>query len=116
VPKVYVEVNEQNEVIGWGTSRGTETELEFEIEPEHLFFVENPFFFKVINGVLTFSDETRKNRRQERRNRREIRELREYLKETDFYFIRKIDEGTAIPDAIKQRRLEARTRLRELGL
>lgn len=115
--QVYVEVNELGEVIGWATSRGTPTELEIEIEDGHPFYTENPFFFKVRDGAfLELSDTVRKARRQERRNRREIRELRAYLTETDFYWIRKLDEGTEIPLEVKEKRLAARTRLKELGL
>lgn len=115
--QVFVEVNENNEVIGWAFSRGSETELEIEIEEGHPFFTENPFFFVVRDGAfLDLSDAVKKARRQERKNRREIRELREYLKETDFYWIRKLDEGTEIPVGVKDKRLAARTRLKELGL
>lgn len=115
--QVFVEVNDKGEVIGWATSRGSETEIEIEIEEDHPFHTENPFFFKVRDGAfLELSDTVRKARRQERKNRREIRELREYLKETDFYWIRKMDEGTEIPVEVTNKRLAARTRLRELGL
>jgi hypothetical protein len=117
MPKVYVEVNEKNEVIGWATSRGSETEIEIEIDEAHPFFNESPFFFKVKDGKTLEKDETlQQTIRKDRSNRLEIRELKEFLKESDFYFIRKMDEGTEIPVDIRQKRLAARKRLKDLGL
>lgn len=115
--QVFVEVNDKGEVISWSTSRGTETELEIEIEEDHPFFSENPFFFKVRDGAfLEYSETVKTSRRQDRSNRRETRELQDYLKETDFYYIRKLEEGTEIPADIKGKRTAARNRLKQLGL
>ena len=49
-----------------------------------------------------------------RRNPEQVRrEAREYLKSTDWYTARLVDEGTAIPDHIKAKRAEARATLRQ---
>ena len=41
-------------------------------------------------------------------NYERLRECEDYLKETDWYVLRYIDEGTPIPDDIKKQRHEAR--------
>ena len=49
-----------------------------------------------------------------RRNPEQVRsEARDYLKSTDWYTARLVDEGTAIPDHIKAKRAEARATLRK---
>jgi hypothetical protein len=114
--KIYIETNTEGEVISWATTRGNERETELEIEDGHPFFYRNPFFFKVVNGILAESEETKLKRRKERSDRNEIRDLKHLLAETDFYFIRKLDDNTPVPTDIQVKRQEARRRLRELGL
>jgi hypothetical protein len=46
----------------------------------------------------------------------EIEEMIAYLNETDFYYIRQMDNGKSIPADVKQKRDEIRKRLVELGL
>lgn len=43
-----------------------------------------------------------------------IGELQSYLRETDWYAIRQADEGTPIPDVIKQKRHDAREEISAL--
>ncbi|MFY9088964.1 hypothetical protein [Arcobacter aquimarinus] len=44
----------------------------------------------------------------------EIQELKQYLKETDFYYLRKMETGEDIPIDIVEKRLNTRLRIREL--
>ena len=114
--KVFVETNELGQVIGWATSRGSDTEIELDLDDSHPFLAKNQFFFTLKDGVLT-EDETRKQDvRQKRKDRKEINDLKQTLADTDFYFIRKMDENTEIPDDVKAKRKAARKRLKELGL
>lgn len=46
----------------------------------------------------------------------EVADLIAYLNETDWYFVRSLDSGKAIPSDVKQKRTAARMRLQELGL
>lgn len=49
-------------------------------------------------------DEQAEREAQERINR----EAREYLAETDWYVVRELDTGVAMPDEVRQKRAEAR--------
>lgn len=46
----------------------------------------------------------------------EIDGLKNYLRDTDFYYIRQIETGTPVKGEIVQKRIEARNRLKQLGL
>lgn len=45
-----------------------------------------------------------------------ILEFKQYLQETDFYYIRRLDSGDPIPQAIADKRLQIRKALKDLGL
>jgi hypothetical protein len=114
--KIFIETNAEGEVISWATSRGNDAEIEFEIEDTHPIFSGNPFHFKLTNGVLADSEELRTKIRERRSNQREILDLKSFLAETDFYFIRRLDDNTPIPADIQAKRNQARARLKQLGL
>lgn len=116
MPRVYVETNEKGEVIAWATSRGNDKEIELELDDAHTFFTGSPFFHELKDGVLTENHARKDEARQRRKNEAEIRELKGVLAETDFYFIRQMDDKTPVPPDIRVKRAKARTRLRELGL
>lgn len=67
-------------------------------------------FYKVVDTELVFDENVQLFYEYEN----EIEELENYLKETDWYAIRFADEGTKIPNEIKQKRKEARNRISEL--
>lgn len=67
-------------------------------------------FYKVVDTELVFDE----NKEIEANGFVEIEELENFLKETDWYAIRFADEGTEIPNEIKQKRKEARNRISEL--
>ncbi len=113
--KIYLQFNENNEVIAWAFSRGNEVEVEFELDEMHPIFTRNPFYFKLVNGELMEAEGKEDAIREKRKKEREVFELKNYLKESDFYFIRKMDEGTSIPGEVQSKRAQARKRLKELG-
>lgn len=51
---------------------------------------------------------------QEELARQRINELENYLRNTDWYVIRFVEEGTAIPDEVKEKRQWAREEISEL--
>lgn len=44
----------------------------------------------------------------------EIKELKIYLNSTDWYYARQLETGELIPDNVKQKRIESRSRINEL--
>jgi len=44
----------------------------------------------------------------------EIKELKQYLAETDWYYSRQLETGEAVPNDVKQKRIESRNRIKEL--
>lgn len=50
--KIFVSVD-ANKVIGWGSTRGGENEIEIEIDSHHPFFSDNPFLYQYVDGELT---------------------------------------------------------------
>lgn len=67
-------------------------------------------YYKVVGSELVFDENVQLYYDCEN----EIEELENFLKETDWYAIRFADEGTEIPNEIKQKRKEARNRISEL--
>lgn len=49
-------------------------------------------------------------------SKNEIHDLKKYLNDTDFYYVRQLETGKDVPVDVVSKRLDARTRLRELGL
>lgn len=114
--KIFFEINIDGELTSWSTSRGSDNEIELEVEDTHPIFFGNPFFFKFKDGILAESEELKTKIKDRRSQVREIFDLKQVLAETDFYFIRQLDEKTPVPADIQVKRQEARRRLRELGL
>jgi len=114
--KIFVETNAEGEVTSWAKTRGSDAEIEFEVEDNHPIFSGNPFHFKLTNGVLADSEELRTKIKERRSKQREIIELKSLLAETDFYFIRRLDDNTPIPADVQTKRNQARARLKQLGL
>lgn len=51
---------------------------------------------------------------QELADQEEILELKQYLTETDWYYSRQLETGEAVPENVKQKRIESRNRINEL--
>lgn len=114
--KFYFEINIDGEITSWAKSRGSENEIELDLEDNHPIFYENPFFFKFKDGLLTKDEAILTRIRANRQKNNEIRELKQVLAETDFYFIRQLDDRTPVPADVQVKRQQARKRLKELGL
>ena len=106
--KIFVETNSEGEVTSWATTRGNDSEIEFELEDGHPIFLGNPFHFKLTNGVLAEDESLRTKIREKRSKEREILDLKNILAETDFYFIRRLDDNSPIPADIQAKRNQAK--------
>jgi hypothetical protein len=68
-------------------------------------------------GKLNWKSKADLNIQQsEESKQKEIESLKQQLVGSDFYFIRQLEIGTPIPDAIKTQRAAIRQRLNVLGL
>jgi transcription termination factor NusB len=49
---IFVSIDENNIVAGFGSTRGMESEIAVEIDDEHQFLNDNPFLYKLVDGTL----------------------------------------------------------------
>ncbi|MGG1527032.1 hypothetical protein [Peribacillus frigoritolerans] len=49
--QIFINVNNDNRVIGWGSTRGNESDIEVTVSENHE-FLNNPFIFTYSNGNL----------------------------------------------------------------
>lgn len=54
--KIYIDVNENEVVQSWATSKGMESEIEIEVPEDHEFLNSIPFFWHYTDGVLVNSN------------------------------------------------------------
>lgn len=54
--KIYIQIDEQNRVIGWSSTSGMEGEIEVEIPEDHEFFISPFSVFVYSNGSLVKDD------------------------------------------------------------
>lgn len=113
--------------MSWGENEITE---DYPIEEgHHVLKLEDDLFFQTTDRFLQVTGMRVKNpnalvyeelvEEEAERNfafEQEVTELKNYLDSTDFYFIRSLDSGKAIPADVKEKRKQVRARLTELGL
>lgn len=52
VKAIYIDLNEDNEVTGWGSSPISDNSIRMLIEEDHAFFIDNPFLYRYMNRTL----------------------------------------------------------------
>jgi hypothetical protein len=109
---MFIEIDKN----GYATGAYSETEQEwatFEVDkiPDDL------NCYKVVDGILVFQDDIKENIEKADENEKMIQSLQEYLDGTDWYVVRYMETGKAIPEGISEHRQAARdeiSRLEEL--
>ncbi len=55
--KIFVSINEERYIIGWGTTRSMESDIEIEVEDNDIFLQDNPRFYKLLEDNTLVKDE-----------------------------------------------------------
>lgn len=79
--KIFISLDESDRVVGWGSTRGNENDIEIEIEEDHE-ILRNPFVYKYENGVLikdTVYQQQLIREKEERNNQPTVEELKERI-------------------------------------
>ena len=58
--KIYLYVDENNYVSGWGSTRSSDNNIEIELDDNHEFFNSDFSCWKYIDGELVFDEEKRR--------------------------------------------------------
>lgn len=79
--KIYVNIDDENRLQGWGSTRGSEFDIELHVDENHE-VLRNPFIFKYENGELIKDVEYQQQlirEREERNNQPTFEELKERI-------------------------------------
>ena len=57
---IYITINENGYVNGWGSTRSTENDIELELDENHEFFKTDYQCWKYVDGELVFDEEKQK--------------------------------------------------------
>jgi hypothetical protein len=106
---MFIEIDEN----GYATGAYSETKQEwatFEVDeiPEYL------NCYKVVDGILVFQEDRKENLEKADENEEMIQSLQKYLDETDWYVVRYMETGKAIPEGISEHRQAARDEISRL--
>ncbi len=112
----YIFSNQTGAFIGTrGIVTETDNEIGIEATPEAVAFMTTAITPKLINGKLV---ESSTKEEKESRKEQEIQELKnlqyEELKPTDWYFVRKAETGTEVPQEIIEQRQEIRNKYKQI--
>ncbi|QFG05342.1 hypothetical protein 022DV001_29 [Bacillus phage 022DV001] len=66
---IYVTLDSEGFVNGWGSTRGQESDVELTLEEDHAFF-NDPFSYSIQDGQPVFSQEKKDSREKEREEAR----------------------------------------------
>lgn len=66
---IYITVDTDGTLQGWGSNRGSENEIEVEVPDDHIIFHTNPKVLKYMNGTILKDEEIQLMRAKDRKDR-----------------------------------------------
>lgn len=109
---VYIQTDDTGRIVSWGDRRSLDSEAEVEVPDDDLFLNDLPHKYELKNGKVVKSP----NLEKKLADSNELSELKQYLIDTDFYYIRKLENGKDIPADVQAKREKIRKRFTDLGM
>lgn len=109
---IYIQTDNAGRIVSWADRRSIDTEIEVEIDEDDPFLKDMPHKYELKNGAISKSQALEKKLA----DMNEISEMKQFLIDTDFYYIRKLENGKEIPPEIQAKREKIRKRFSDLGV